>query len=379
MKVFLCSTSFDLEDLRAMIVHRFGNKHEFIHFEDAAFPSRRGLHSHDQCIEAVKQADVVLCIIDRRYGGSYRGDKSGDFPEQKITFKAEIGEKEKVVEVTIPTRNLSISWCELITAYSTGKYVITFARQRTLDEKASRRSNQGIKKFNPAHVDDERVFDLLDWITKQRKDNWIIPFHNAVDLENKLAKWLEVAGESIVPPHFTTSPTSKKPISILVEGKMDGEVISLIAQKLNLTRPISIISTNGKRQLINGMKHYVNAFKESIGVIALMDADTENIAEIEAQKAQINQLISGIKGPPIHVIFAVPHIEAWLVSQEYMKKHSRGLNQINYELHTDAKKLLQELQDELETRASRISELKVLIDLLTSLDAASDFSEETDE
>jgi hypothetical protein len=137
MKIFLCSTSYDLEDLRAMIVSRFGKQHEFIHFEDAAFPARRGLHSHDHCIEAVKQAEVVVCIIDKRYGAKYRGARLQDFPNQEVVFKATVGKAEKTVKETITSRELSISWCELITAYGLGLYVITFARQRTLDEKAS--------------------------------------------------------------------------------------------------------------------------------------------------------------------------------------------------------------------------------------------------
>jgi hypothetical protein len=126
MKIFLCSTSFDLEDLRALAVERFGGKHEFVHFEDAAFPSRRGLHSHDQCIEAVRLADVVLCVIDRRYGGRYQGTQKANFPD--ISFN--VGKQN--VPIVVTTADLSISWCELITAYNQGKYVITFARRRTL-------------------------------------------------------------------------------------------------------------------------------------------------------------------------------------------------------------------------------------------------------
>ena len=237
MRIFLCSTSFDLEDLRALAVDRFGDKHEFIHFEDAAFPSRRGLHSHDQCIQAVKQADVVVCIIDRRYGGHYRGTNSAAFPEQSVKFKATVGTEEKTVEAKIAAKDLSISWCELLTAFQEQKYVITFARKRTLDEKATRRENQGVADFKPAHVDDVRVFDLLDWITKQPKDNWIIPFDNAVDFLKKLEKWLDVADASLVLP-VEPEARAHKPITVIVEGQTDADVVKVIASKYLTNRPL---------------------------------------------------------------------------------------------------------------------------------------------
>ena len=76
-------------------------------------------------------ADVVLCIVDKRYGGKYRGTKPADFPAQEVIFKATVGDSEKIVKEVVPAKGLSITWCELITAYGLGKFVITFARQRT--------------------------------------------------------------------------------------------------------------------------------------------------------------------------------------------------------------------------------------------------------
>ena len=262
MKIFLCSTSFDLEDLRALAVQRFGAKHEFIHFEDAAFASRRGLHSHDQCIEAVKQADVVVCIIDRRYGGRYGGTQPTNFPE--ISFK--VGKKKS--PVVVPTADLSISWCELIAAYRDEKYVITFARKRTMDEKSTRRKNQDVPDFKPAHVDDVRVFDLLDWITHRPKDNWIIPFDNAVDFLKKLEKWLAVADASLVPP-VAPKARGRKPITVIVEGQTDASIVKSIAGTLALNRPISLVVAEGKRPLLGNLKIYARAFKDAAGIIVL--------------------------------------------------------------------------------------------------------------
>lgn len=359
MKIFLCSTSFDLEDLRALAVDRFGDKHEFIHFEDAAFPSRRGLHSHDQCIEAVKQADVVICIIDRRYGGYYRGTNSAGFPEQSVKFKATIEGEIKTVETKIATKDLSISWCELLSAFQEQKYVITFARKRTLDEKATRRKNQGVADFKSAHVDDIRVFDLLDWITKQPKDNWIIPFDNAVDFLKKLEKWLDVADASMVLP-VAPEARSHKPIIVIVEGQTDGEVVKVIASKYLSNRPLSLVVAQGKRPLLRNLKVYASAFKDSAGIVVLADADTSDKAEIETQKAQFQQIIGDSERPDIHVVFAVPEIEAWLGNTDFRRDRIRNFNKLFEELY--------HLQEQLEERAKTIPSLAEFISTLKALD-----------
>jgi hypothetical protein len=360
MKIFLCSTSFDLEDLRALAVDRFGDKHEFIHFEDAAFASRRGLHSHDQCIEAVKQTDVVVCIIDRRYGGHYRGKNVAGFPEQSVTFKATVGTEEKTVETKIATKDLSISWCELLTAFQEQKYVITFARKRTLDEKATRRKNQGVADFKAAHVDDIRVFDLLDWITKQPKDNWIIPFDNAVDFLKKLEKWLDVADASIVLPVAPEARTHK-PITVIVEGQTDAEVVKVVANKFVVNRPVSLVVAQGKRPLLGNLKVYARAFKDSAGIIVLADADTSDAGEIETQKAQFQQIIGDSERPDIRVVLAVPEIEAWLGKTEFKRDRIRHFNKLLEELY--------HLQEEIEARAQSIPSLAEFINALKDLDA----------
>ncbi|PTX96180.1 hypothetical protein DB345_10300 [Spartobacteria bacterium LR76] len=359
MKIFLCSTSFDLEDLRALAVNRFGDRHEFIHFEDAAFPSRRGLHSHDQCIEAVKQADVVVCIIDRRYGGHYRGKNSAAFPEQSLKFKVTVGTEKKTVETKIATKDLSISWCELLTAFEAEKYVITFARRRTLDEKATRRANQGVESFTPAHVDDIRVFDLLDWITKQPKDNWIIPFDTAVDFLEKLEKWLDVADASMVLPATPESRT-QKPITVIVEGQTDAEVVKVIAKKYVVNRPLSLVVAQGKRALLGNLQMYAQAFKDSAGLIVLADADTSDDREIQIQKDQLQQIVANTGRSDIRVVFAVPEIEAWLGKTEFKRDRMSKFNKLHKELY--------HLQEELGARAKSMPSLSEFIEALKEFD-----------
>ncbi len=74
MKIFLCSTSYDLIDYRAKILELLtALGHEVIYHERATFPAKINLHSHDQCLYAVDECEMVLCILDKRYGGKYSG------------------------------------------------------------------------------------------------------------------------------------------------------------------------------------------------------------------------------------------------------------------------------------------------------------------
>lgn len=354
LKIFLCSTSFDLEDLRALVVDRFGKKHEFVHFEDAAFPSRRGLHSHDQCIEAVNQANVVICIIDRRYGGRYHGDRKADFPQ--VSFK--VG-KEKH-PVVVPTEDLSISWCELLTAYRKEKYVITFARRRTMDEKATRRKNQAVSDFKAAHVDDVRVFDLLDWITKQPKDNWIIQFDNAVDFLAKLEKWLETADKTTV-PSVSSDESVLAPIVLIVEGETDAVIVKVILSKLNLRHPVSIIVAQGKRALLGNLKGYAKGFENAAGLLVLADADTNDPHEIKMQQSQFEQIASQFGRPAARLVLAVPDIEAWLGGKRPMRVVAGR--------HLIREDGLSSLQDNLEKKMKSIPSLRSFIEALREMDS----------
>ncbi|MBU7315380.1 DUF4062 domain-containing protein [Paenibacillus oleatilyticus] len=193
IKIFISSTSYDLIDLRALVVDRLQKRgHEVLYHESPTFPANLGLHSHDQCIKAIKHCDIVVCLIDRRYGGLYQGKFNFSIEPFKI-------KSDKVeLEITIPAEKLSITWCELIEAYNLKKHVITFARQKTLDEKQTRRKNQELVSFRPAYAQGNEVFDFIDWITKKQENNWIVPFENIVDFEQKLITWITEVEKSFI-------------------------------------------------------------------------------------------------------------------------------------------------------------------------------------
>ncbi len=169
-KVFISSTCFDLGDVRAELAHALKELgYQPLWNESPDFPRTPGFHSHDLCLNAVKDCDIYLLIIDRRYGGTYAGS-------------------------AYPNEDISITWYESKIAFQEGKEVHTFVRDVVWNERPTYKKNKD-KGIKPHHVDDPRVFDFIDFIVRQPKDNWIDPFKHSVELKETLKIVLGQAAE----------------------------------------------------------------------------------------------------------------------------------------------------------------------------------------
>ena len=70
--VAIISTDHDLKDLRSSLVsHVTDLGFKVLGFEEDGFPVEPGVHSHDACLAALEKADIVILLIDKRYGGLY--------------------------------------------------------------------------------------------------------------------------------------------------------------------------------------------------------------------------------------------------------------------------------------------------------------------
>src|SRR5258706_15154630 len=75
LTVFLSSTVYDLKAVRdeiAASLTRCG--HTVLKSDDHGFPVESGVTSHQACLEAVKDAHVLVSLIGMRYGGGAAGD-----------------------------------------------------------------------------------------------------------------------------------------------------------------------------------------------------------------------------------------------------------------------------------------------------------------
>ena len=319
MKIFLCSTAYDLQDFRPFVVHELAARgHEVLYHESPTFPAKLDLHSHDQCLLAVAGCDLVICLIDKRYGGRYAGGFPRRFKDQTLSVLGmdESGKRRRY-DVVVPARDLSITWCELIVAQEKGVPLITFARQRTLDEKETRRHNQSLKAFRPAYAERNEIFDLLDWITKQQKNNWIVSFDTIVDFRKKLTTWVNEMEAAIPkptgPPDVSKEAQSR--ICVIVEGEIDRLLVTYLVRKLRLSSYFVVIPSYGKYRILNDFDNvvaqYSPLFRE---VIVLMDSDAENQRQYETTCRAGKALVEGSRKKHVSIHFAHPNVEAWLAA-----------------------------------------------------------------
>jgi hypothetical protein len=320
MKIFLSSTAYDLSDCRAIVVDRLEKDgHEVLFHESPTFPARIGLHSHDQCLEAIKESDLVICLVDKRYGGKYNGSLLEPFAplEFSVLGSLKSGNKKRY-ELKYDLEKLSITWCEVYVAHKEGIPVVTFARQRTLDEKETRRRNQYLSSFSPAYAKKNEIFDFLDWITQREKNNWIAPFISIVDFETKLLTWIGELNKSILAPkpkEDTEKDSNKSRVCIVVEGEVDRLVVSHLVNYLNLTQHFVIIPTYGKYQVLNNFQIIVAPYAKIFEyVIVLLDSDSQTEGEYRENKSQLIQLIEKSGADNISGFFAHPTIESWIVA-----------------------------------------------------------------
>lgn len=331
MKVFLSSTAFDLLDFRAKVVELLTKQgHEVIFHESPTFPAKIDLHSHDQCVLAVEDCETMVCVLDKRYGGLYSGELLKDNKPIKLTISGKDVKGEKLKEeIKIPINKMSITWCELLRAYAMNKNVITFSRQRTLDEKETRRHNQYLKTFRPAYAERNELFDLIDWITKQKRNNWIIPFNTIVDFEEKLSVYINEYDKLRFKTTITKRHLQKK-ICIIVEGEIDRLVVQNLIRKSKIKGDFVIIPSYGKYRVLQNINEYIKPFANSFDqVLVLVDTDAKNFGQLNTFKENVEQMQETLIRKNVQIYGANPEIEAWIVAglNENLFREYEGLIQ----------------------------------------------------
>lgn len=329
LKIFLSSTSYDLQDLRDLTVaHLHDMGHDPIFFESPTFPVHLHLHSHDQCIVSIDGCDLLICVVDRRYGGKYSGALKERFSPQRVSIRG----KKKAKEINV--EDLSATWCEVLEAHRLGIPVMTFARERVMNEKETRRKNVHIKRFQTAFVDSELVFDFLDWTTQQKLNNWITQFRTVVDFVEKLEKWVESYALTRVP----VSPTAMRalvlgstkpgprvvphPVNELVvfcEGATDAAVLRDIVARLSLPASVTVLPAYGKGAALANLNTVVpGLLKQDKGVLFVLDSDTWDADESEAQIRQfgerVRQSTGSSAGKSVELVLATMAMEMWVLA-----------------------------------------------------------------
>jgi hypothetical protein len=179
MKVFISSTVHDLEDLRASLQEWLeGRGYTVLASEDGTIPVDSSKHSYAVCLEAARDCDCLVAIIDGRFGG------------------------------VMPDGKRSITLAEIEEAFDHERRVWVFVRKAVWDAMAVYKPYKadGVPFHSSSIVSDERVFQLIDDLRRRPTGNWLFTFRTAPDLIETLRVQLEAfvsAGTAAVPdePH----------------------------------------------------------------------------------------------------------------------------------------------------------------------------------
>ena len=165
--VFISSTCYDLTDLRAELgewLQKDGFIVKLSDNLDSGFSVDPSCDAIETCLRNLRKSDVVLFVLDRRYG-SPLGGKYGDKSATHVEFDE---------------------------AVTCSKRMFHFARRATWDE--YRRWKSDPKSFSaPGWVDKgqfEALFRLMDEIEARGVSDWVDTFHASPDLRRIVTKRL---------------------------------------------------------------------------------------------------------------------------------------------------------------------------------------------
>ena len=169
--VFLSSTCYDLHDCRSVIYRTLLDyDYNIIMSESNNFSMPiSDINSYDHCLDMVKKCNQLIYIIGGRFGGVYRGERYRDLAEQIRSLNPSLGDP-------------SISLMEFFLAKKRNIPVRVFTKKEIYNERNTYIKNKDSGVFNPAFVEDNRVFEIISTITRLKTGNWLKTYEDLNDL-----------------------------------------------------------------------------------------------------------------------------------------------------------------------------------------------------
>lgn len=177
--ISVISTDKDLSDIRKAVIDFLSKKKEIdvLAFELPRYPIEPNLHSHDVCLTAVKNSNISIIIIDRRYGGLYvhRGE-GNNVSITESEYQTIVDDKDivKLVFVNSKTNDETIEY---------SRYVENVRSEYPVnpDEQMEKEIEEIIDKtYVCKYVEDINVLKFVRKIHKSKINNFL-SFYDDVD------------------------------------------------------------------------------------------------------------------------------------------------------------------------------------------------------
>lgn len=211
-RVFISSTCYDLKHIRENLkffVKTIG--YEPVLSDDGDVFYSPYSHTHESCLKEVETCQLFILIIGGRYGGNFKdSDKSITNNEYKEALKQNI---------------------PIFTLVETGVY-----SDHNVYNKNKKDKPDIYKNISYPNIDDIKIFDFVDEVRKNGKNNAIQPFRNFSDMEIYLKKqWAGMMYDFLIEKNKESESklTNKLLDNIDIASKKTEELIKLLLKQSN--------------------------------------------------------------------------------------------------------------------------------------------------
>lgn len=167
-RVFISSTFYDLKHIRSSLENFIDTLgYESILSEKGSIAYNPDIPLDESCYREVQSCDIFVLIIGGRYGSSASSEVKSD---QKDFF----------------TRYESITKLEYENAIKSDTPIYILIERSVYSEYDTFKKNRNNKTIKYAHVDSVNIFDFIDEILSQPKNNPIYQFERHIDIESWL-------------------------------------------------------------------------------------------------------------------------------------------------------------------------------------------------
>lgn len=171
-RIFVSSTYYDLKHIRNSLesfIEQLG--FEPVLFESGDIPFHPDSPLDESCYAEVRNCHILVLIIGGRYGtAASEGQPKPDAKLQQDVYQ----------------RFNSITKREYETARERDIPIYTFVEKNVLAEYQTYKSNRDNTSIQWAHVDSTNIFNLLDDVYAQRKNNPVKEFEKSADITSYL-------------------------------------------------------------------------------------------------------------------------------------------------------------------------------------------------
>ena len=190
LKVFVSSTCYDLGIVRGQLrtfLINLGHEPIMSEYNDILFDPRT--HTHENCAQEIKNADVVILIIGSRFGGTA-------IPKTISALDLEsLKNQSRGTKIIDNPEKMSITQIEVLNAIESNVPIFTFIDSRVAYDHLfyEKNKNKGfLDSLEFPSIDKKEsatyIFEFINYLRLRSKNNSIYEFSKLADIEDYIKK-----------------------------------------------------------------------------------------------------------------------------------------------------------------------------------------------